>query len=141
MTRVEGKVFSRGRLLAKGDEQVEDYGVATIETADDTVITLNCSWNLHAGRDANIALTFYGTGGGASLHNVNGSFYDFVAERFHGTETETLKTPADSHWQWGGLAILDWVKKLSSGDQFDPAIERVVTVANIIDQIYGQNGA
>jgi len=143
--RVQGTLVSGGQLLpklaTKQNPQVEDYGVATIETTEGTVISLHCSWNLHAGRDANIAITFYGNGGGASLHNVNGSFYDFVAERFHRTETETLNAPADSQWQWGGLATLEWVKKLSTSDGFDPAVERVVTVAEIIDQIYERNDA
>src|SRR5215212_3585284 len=119
--RVEGATFSAGRLLSKDSRQAEDYARATIETAGDTVINLSCSWNLHAGRDANIEITFYGTGGGASLRNVNGSFYDFTAERYHGTETKTLNTPADSQWQWGGLATLEWVKTLSSNNAFDPS--------------------
>ena len=46
---------------------------------------LACSWRLPAGRDAVIEAAFYGTGGGAALRNVDGSFYDFGAERFEGT--------------------------------------------------------
>ena len=125
-------------MLPKNSQEVEDYAVATIETADDTVINLSCSWNLHAGRDANIELTFYGTGGGASVHNVNGSFYDFVAERFNRTETETLNSEVDSQWQWGGLATLEWVKRLAVSNEFDPKVERLVTVAELIDEIYGR---
>jgi predicted dehydrogenase len=141
VSRVEGTLFCGGQLLAKGSEQVEDYGAGTIQLTDGTVITLSCSWNLHAGRDAKIELTFYGTGGGASLRNVNGSFYDFTAERFHGTETETLTARFDSQWEWGGLATIEWVKKLARANEFDPSVERVVTVAEIIDQIYGRNDA
>lgn len=136
VTRVEASLFSAGRRLGRNSQQVEDYGVATIETADDTVINVSCSWNLHAGREADIAITFYGTEGGASLHNVNGSFYDFVAERFHGTETETLNAPADSQWQWGGLATLEWARRLATDESFDPSIERLGPVAEIIDSIY-----
>jgi predicted dehydrogenase len=139
VTRIESTLYSRGCLLQKGSEQIEDYAVATIETADETVINLSCSWNLHAGRDANIELTFYGTGGGACLRNVDGSFYDFVAERFNGTETETLNRPANSHWQWGGLATLEWVKNLSANRAFDPQVERLIAVAEVIDQIYGRS--
>jgi predicted dehydrogenase len=139
LTHVDACVYSHGRLLAKPTQQVEDYAVARIDTADETTINLSCSWNLHAGRDANIELTFYGTGGGASLRNVDGSFYDFVAERFHGTETETLNTTADSNWQWGGLATLEWVKQLADGSTFDPQIERLIAVAEVIDQIYGRS--
>ena len=139
LAHVEASVYSHGRLLTKPSKQVEDYAVARIDTADETTINLSCSWNLHAGRDAKIELTFYGTGGGASLRNVDGSFYDFVAERFHGTETETLNTTADSHWQWGGLATLEWVKQLANDSAFDPRVERLIAVAEVIDQIYGRS--
>ena len=138
LAHIDATLYSRGHVLAKPAQQVEDYAVAKIDTADETTINLSCSWNLHAGRDANIELTFYGTGGGASLRNVDGSFYDFVAERFHGTETETLSTTADSHWQWGGLATLEWVKQLAKDGAFDPKVERLVAVAEVIDQIYGR---
>jgi predicted dehydrogenase len=139
LTRVAGTLFSGGGVLPKGSEQIEDYCVATIETVDDTVINLSSSWNLHAGRAAEISITFYGTEGGASLHNVAGSFYDFVGERFHGTETETLREPADA--QWGGLATLDWLSKLAIKNEFDPDIARVINVAEIIDRIYGHKKA
>lgn len=138
LAQSESKLFSKGRALPKGSEEVEDYGVATIETADGTVINLGCSWNLHAGREAKIEITFYGDGGGASVHNVNGSFYDFVAERFHHTETETLQAPADSQWEWGGIATLEWVKQLSAKASFDPKVERLIAVVEVIDRIYGR---
>lgn len=139
LARIDSSLYAHGRALAKPSQQVEDYAVAKIDTTDNTVINLSCSWNLHAGREAKIELTFYGTGGGASLRNVNGSFYDFVAERFNGTETETLNTTADSHWQWGGLATLEWVKQLANSSAFDPQVERLINVAEVIDQIYGRS--
>ena len=138
LAHVHSSLYAHGRLLAKGSEHVEDYGVAQIDTVDQTTINLSCSWRLHAGREANIELTFYGTGGGASLRNVDGSFYDFVAERFNGTETETLNTTADSQWQWGGLATLEWIKQLTDSNAFDPKVERLIAVAEVIDQIYGR---
>jgi predicted dehydrogenase len=139
LKRIDSSLYARGRLITKPAHQVEDYAVAKIDTTDSTTINLSCSWNLHAGREAKIGLTFYGTGGGASLRNVDGSFYDFVAERFNGTETETLNTTADSNWQWGGLATLEWVKQLANSSAFDPKIERVIDVAEVIDQIYGRS--
>ncbi|HJT68369.1 MAG TPA: Gfo/Idh/MocA family oxidoreductase [Pyrinomonadaceae bacterium] len=139
LEHIDATLYSHGRLLAKPTQQVEDYAVAKINTADETTINLSCSWNLHGGREANIALTFYGTGGGASLRNIDGSFYDFVAERFNGTETETLNTTADSHWHWGGLATLEWIKQLANSGAFDPNVERLIAVAEVIDQIYGRS--
>jgi predicted dehydrogenase len=138
IARTEGALFSEGRRLAKPARQVEDYATAQIQVAGDTVINLSCSWNLHAGRDAEIELSFYGTGGGASLRNVDGSFYDFKAERFNGTETETLSTPADTQWKWGGLATLEWVEKLGANERYDLTIDRLITVSTIIDDIYGR---
>lgn len=138
ISRVQSTLFSGGDLLQKGAQQVEDYAVATIETADETVINLSCCWNLQIGREAEISVAFYGTEGGAALRNVGGSFYDFVAERFNHTETETLSNAEDSNWQWGGLATLDWVKRVAAEERFDPDNEQFVTVAEVIDKIYGR---
>ena len=136
VSAVRSSLFAAGESLKKGSLQIEDYGVATIETAEDIVINLSCCWNLNVGREANIEIAFYGTRGGAALRNVNGSFYDFVAERFERTQTDVLSNPADSNWEWGGLATLEWVEKLASGERFDPAAEQFVTVAEVIDRIY-----
>src|ERR1044072_9202623 len=37
VTRVQSSLFAKGELLAKGVDQIEDYGVAKIETEDATV--------------------------------------------------------------------------------------------------------
>ena len=134
--RVESSLFAWGELVNKVSEEIEDYAVATIETADDAVINLSCCWNLNVGRDATIEIAFYGTEGGAALRNVNGSFYDFVGERFERTRTETLSSPEDSKWQWGGLQTIEWIKQLASDAGFDPAAERFIQMAEVIDRIY-----
>lgn len=82
-----------------------------------------------------ISAAFYGTRGGAALRNVSGSFYDFTAERYHGTSRETLTTPPD---EWGGRAAADWAARLAAGERFDPAAERLVDVAQVLDRIYGR---
>jgi hypothetical protein len=99
------------------------------------VVRLACSWRLHAGRDAVIEAAFYGTEGGAALKNVGGSFYDFTAERYRGTASETLAGPPDA---WGGRAAADWALRLAAGERFDPAVERLVAVAEALDRIYGR---
>ena len=134
---VQSSLFAKGKFINEGSQEIEDYAVATIETADDTVINLSCCWNLQIGREANIEIAFYGTEGGAALRNVNGSFYDFVAERFDHTRTETLSSPKDSQWQWGGLVTIEWIKQLATGGGFDPAAERFVEIAEFVDRIYG----
>jgi predicted dehydrogenase len=134
--RVESSLFAGGKSINKGSEEIEDYAVATIETADDTVINLSCCWNLAIGRDATIEIVFYGSEGGAALRNVNGSFYDFVGERFERTRTETLTSPEDSKWRWGGLVTIEWIKQLASDSSFDPQAERFIEIAEVIDRIY-----
>jgi hypothetical protein len=82
-----------------------------------------------------IGASFFGTGGGAALRNVNGSFYDFTAERYHGTSRETLSAPPDS---WGGRAAVAWATRVARGEGFDPEVERLVDVAAALDAIYGR---
>jgi hypothetical protein len=76
-----------------------------------------------------------GTGGGAALRNVEGSFYDFIAERYGGTTRETLAEPPDA---WGGRAAADWATRLAAGEQFSADAERLVDVAHVLDRIYGR---
>ncbi|MBY5557009.1 Gfo/Idh/MocA family oxidoreductase [Rhizobium leguminosarum] len=118
-------------ISAAGD--VEDFAVATLAVANGAVIRLACSWRLQAGCDAVIGADFFGTSGGASFRNVGGSFYDFAAHRFRGTSTEEIVRPPDD---WGGRAAADWAARLASGQAYDPSCERLVDVAEIIDDIY-----
>lgn len=132
---VEGRLLAGGAPLASPPDRVEDFAVATITLAGGAVVRLACSWRLAAGQDAVIAVDFYGTEGGAALRNVGGSFYDFTAERFRGTARETLASPPDD---WGARAAADWAVRLAAGAQFDPEAERLVTVARVLDRIYGR---
>jgi predicted dehydrogenase len=132
---VSSKLFSGGAPLKDQTKQVEDYAVATVQLDTGAVVQLACSWRLQAGRDAMISATFYGTQGGVSLRNVNGSFYDLVAERYRGTSQEALTSPPD---EWGGRAAADWAARLAAGERFDPAAEQLVNVAQVLDRIYGR---
>jgi predicted dehydrogenase len=114
---------------------VEDYAVARLDLKGGAAVQLACSWNLPAGCDAVIGASFYGTRGGASLRNVNGSFYDFTAERYDGTRRETLSVPPDD---WGGRAAVAWATRLAAGERFDPEVARLVQVAAALDAIYGR---
>ena len=122
------------RVLRHGGHSVEDYATARIDLANDVVVDLACSWNLSAGRDCVIEATFYGTRGAASFRNVNGSFYDFVAEKFEKTKSTLLVEPPDA---WGGRAIVDWADQLAVSPRFDSEIEHLVDVARVLDAIYG----
>ena len=130
-----GKLFAGGEPLGARPDRVEDYAVATMELETGATVRLACSWRLQAGCDAIISAAFYGTNGGAALRNVNGSFYDFLAERYRGTARETLATPPDA---WGGRAAADWAARLAAGERFDAEAERVVDVACVLDRIYGR---
>ena len=132
---VASSLYREGAALGTAPAVCEDYAVATVGLEGGTTVSLTCSWRVSAGQDAVIGASFYGTGGGAALKNVNGSFYDFTAELYHGTARETLASPPDA---WGGRAAADWARRLAAGERFDPACERLVDVAAVLDRIYGR---
>ena len=135
VANVSARLFAAGEVLTDPAERVEDYATATLELDTGAVARIACSWRLQAGCDAVISATFYGTQGGAALRNVDGSFYDFVAERFRGTKREVLASPPDA---WGGRAAADWARRLAAGERFSRDIEEVAEVARVLDRIYGR---
>jgi predicted dehydrogenase len=134
VAEVQARMFAGGEPLRPG--QVEDYATAALTFEDGRSVRLACSWRLQAGREADISAAFYGTAGGAALRNVDGSFYDFTAERHRGTERELLTSPPDA---WGGRAAADWAMRLAAGERFDPASDQLVQVAEVLDRIYATN--
>lgn len=136
VTEVSSQLFARGEALPRGAaDRVEDYGVAQLILESGTVVRLATSWRLPAGCDAVIEASFYGTEGGASFRNLNGSFYDFVAEWYRGTAREVVASPPD---RWGGRAAVAWAEALAGGAGFDPAVAGLVEVAITLDRIYGR---
>lgn len=131
--KVSSQLFHQGRRISGQADEVEDFATATIELSTGTVLRLTCSWRLQAGTNAIIGASFYGTGGGAEMRNVSGSFYDFVAERFQATSRSPLSEPPEA---WGGRAAVDWARRLQSGDRFDPTCSEYAAAAAVIDQIY-----
>jgi len=110
--------------------------VETFATAQLDHVRLACSWNLHAGEQARIEASFYGTDGGVRVTNVGGSFYDFRCERLSGTAREVVAEPPDA---WPGRAAVAWARRVAVGDRFDEAEgEQLVRVAQILDRIYGR---
>jgi predicted dehydrogenase len=135
VVRVSSRLFAQGEPLGGRSDLVEDYATAELELEGGAVLRLACSWNLSVGCDAVIQASFFGTEGGARLNNVDGSFYDFMAERFRGTTRERLCAPPDD---WGGRALIEWAIRLGLGAGFDPAAERLIHVAAALDAIYGR---
>lgn len=121
-------VHVRARLVGEPVEQ--------LATAELDHVRLACSWNLHAGRDAAIEASFYGTEGGVRVANVAGSFYDFRCERLRGTAAETLVEPPDD---WMGRAAVEWARRLAAGERFDAAeAGEHLRVAAILDRVYAR---
>ncbi len=132
---VSSRRFAEGRPLAADDERAEDFATARIDLQSGATVEIACSWELDAGQDAVISVDFHGTEGGAAFHNLNGSFYDFVAEHFRGTSRERLTEPPDD---WGRRAIVGWAERVGAGERFDPATQELVRVAEVLDTILGR---
>ncbi|WP_026614534.1 Gfo/Idh/MocA family protein [Ensifer aridi] len=135
VARVESRLFSKGARIRRDGDEVEDYAVATLELTNGVIARIACSWHLQAGCDAVITADFYGTEGGASFRNIDGSYLDFTAERYRGTERQVLALPPDA---WGGRAAATWAERLAAGQRFDPENECFVAVADVLDRIYGR---
>lgn len=133
--RVASHLFAQGKPLGPASSIVEDFALAELELDTGALVRLACSWNLPAGCDAVIQASFFGSAGGAMLSNVDGSFYDFVADRYRGTARERLSAPPDD---WGGRAIVEWAGQLGKNRGFNPSAERLVDVAAVLDAVYGR---
>lgn len=134
VTQVKSQRFHQGEKIEKKQPLIEDFATAQLLTQENTVINLQCSWNLSAGKDAVISATFYGTKGGVAFKNVKGSFYDFTAEHYTGTTTQTLITPSDD---WGGKAGIKWADAVRSGIGYDKqSAKELIQLAQTIDRIY-----
>jgi len=132
---VRSRLYAHGKRLPPGSGEVEDYAVAELDLANGAVVRLACSWEISAGTDAIIEAHFHGSRGGASMRNRNGSFFDFVAERYEHTRRTVLAEPPDA---WGGRAVVEWARLLAAGARYSPLIEPVVQTAAVLDAVYGR---
>ena len=112
---------------------VEQLAFAQLQLTNGTTARIACSWHLPIGRDCAVEIGFYGNRAGATLRNVGGSYYDFVAELHRGRSSEVLAEPPDA---WGGRAIVAWAHRLAEDRSFDPEIEHVIQTAETLDRIY-----
>jgi predicted dehydrogenase len=136
LENVTGHLLNRTASAAGAAERVEDYAAAQVFFAGSVSLQLACSWKAPAGCDADIRMTFFGSEGGASFRNVDGSFYDFVAEHFRADRSRiTLAAPPDA---WPGRAAVAWAQQLGRAPHFDPECELLANVAETLDRIYGR---
>ena len=131
--RVNSRLYTQGRQWDRHSNVVEDYAIAQIDTAPGTTVNMQCSWRLSVGQDCIISAEFFGARGGAAFRNVNGSFYDFVAERYEGTKRIPLVSAPDN---WPGRAALEWVKRLQAAEHFNIGNDELVRVAEVLDAVY-----
>ena len=132
VNNVFSSLYHQGKKMSAPYGVVEDYAVAEFDVGA-TRARLCCSWNLNAGQDAVIEVRLYGTRGGAAISNVGGSFFDFEVHHLQGTERHKIAGYPDD---WGCRALTDWVDRLSCNPAFDPDVEQVIRVADVIDRIY-----
>jgi predicted dehydrogenase len=132
---VHADLFAGGRRLKPDPDEVEDLALAQVTLQDGRVLRLACSWWQPLGTDAVIEATFIGDGRALRVANVGGSFYDFEALLIEGSRAERLAAPPD---EWGGRMLVDWARRLPADGRYDPAVEDVVEVAELIDAIYGR---
>src|SRR5690606_7322854 len=125
----DARLHAAGERLGTPVDRVEDYASVQWQTAEGASVRMACSWRLPAGCDAVIGAAFHGTGGGAALRNINGSFYDFQVERYDGTAATVLASPPDA---WGGRALVDWAARLASDGRYDPSADHLLEVAQVV---------
>lgn len=135
---VSSRLYANGQVLGANPSVVEDFATARLDLDGGVTANLACSWKLSAGCDCILSAEFHGTRGGLALRNVNGSFYDFTAELYHGTARQVLATPPDA---WGGRAAVAWARQLARDRRFDPAIAQLLDVHRVLDAIYGRPAA
>lgn len=132
---VRAHCFRNGKRLYPPVGEPEDFVMAEIDYASGQHVHLSCSWRASVGRGAIIGCRIFGTGGGAEIRNVNGSFYDFEVAVNHGAESTLLGAPPDA---WPGRALIDWTNRLGAGDGCDAETAHVATTAEVIDRIYNR---
>lgn len=133
---IASRLYAKGHPLPTDGTAVEDYATARLDLSSGASLSLACSWFLHAGVEADIRVVLHGTEGSLAITNVAGSFYDFRLTLARGTSAEVLVEPPDD---WGGRAAVAWADRLARDPRFDPAVAEVVTVARVLDGIYGRS--
>ncbi|MFW6078968.1 MAG: Gfo/Idh/MocA family protein [Gemmatimonadota bacterium] len=135
---VRGTAFRDGRPLDGDVDRCDDFATARLELDDGAVVTVDVSWNAHAGTDCVYRVAMFGTRGGAVLRNVEGSFYDFELVRFIGRRSRVLRRESR---EWMGRCIRAWARRLAGRRGYSSAAEASVRIARVIDAVYDATAA
>ncbi len=120
------------RLEGRG---VDDFATARLLLQDGAEVRAAASWNAPAGADCVVRIDVFGTGGGAVLENVEGSFFDFTARRRDGRTSHEI---AREGGEWLGRGIVAWCERLATSPRYDPDIEHSIEVSAAVDAVYGR---
>ncbi|MEO1987181.1 MAG: Gfo/Idh/MocA family oxidoreductase [Martelella sp.] len=132
---VEGRLFRDGRLLPRNTDEIEDFAVASIDLDGGVRVSLSCSWNAHAGRNAAISAHFHGSDSSALWQNSEGSFFDFTTELHQGTSRERTDVSPPG---WYGREAARFARRVAEDTSFNSEIRHAATVAEVLDRIYGR---
>jgi predicted dehydrogenase len=135
INEIASTLYAQGRPISDSKKQVEDYAVCHLTANTGLVAQISCSWNTHIGKDSVIEFNFYGSKGGATFRNVNGSYYDFKSEFYKGTRRQVLSLPPD---EWGGKAAVQWATMLANKNEYRSEAEAYLKTAKILDRIYSR---
>lgn len=134
-SEMDARLYAGGQRVAAPVSEVEDFASAQWTLDSGACVRLACSWRLHAGYDAAIGMAIHGIRGGVAVRNVDGSFYDFVIERFDGTQRTRIAGPPDP---WGGRALVAWARAIARDPGFDASADTLLDVARTVDAMYGR---
>ncbi len=131
---VSSRLYAKGERIDPADATgtAEDYADAILDLDTGASLHLSCGWNVSAGQNARIELTFYGTDGGGTFRNVNGSLQEFTSALFRGNHSHELASSFD---ELAGRTVVSWASAIARGSCYDPWVEGVADVAAAVDRV------
>lgn len=135
LTLLGAQLLRRGQPV--GREATEDFAALDLQQGAGARARLVTSWDASTGRDAQIDLRLYGPHGCLQLGNREGSFFDFDAWLFQGTNAQHLAADDGDAWQAGPLRA--WLRQVSAGSGYRKPGWAAQSMA-VIDRAYSQHG-
>lgn len=132
---VASRCLRSGRPLPLPLREVEDFTSVRLDFASGAAADLAASWCAHAGVDCVFRLEALGTRGGLDLVNRGGGFYDFELAVRQGRRRTVVARKSEADL---AAASLRWTRRLAEGACFDPSAAGSITVAEVVERIYGR---